>query len=213
MVDQPRAIADISAEWLSGALGSRVDRIEAEVIGSGVGFMGQIARVRLVSRDIPMSVIVKIPSADPGAQMIGGMMRVWEREHRFYTEVASKIRSVRLPRCFSAVDDPYVLVLEDLAPAYPGDQVAGPTENQARAVVDTAASLHSEWFARPELTTYDWMPDLNDPSTEAIGQLSPLGGHRFSLDTAIPSLLAFCDGAKNSCRTLCRGYTPTTSGL
>lgn len=179
MVDQPRAIDGITAEWLSDALGSRIDRIEAEVIGAGVGFMGQLARVRLVSKDMPMSVIVKIPSADPGAQMIGGMMRVWEREHRFYTEVAPKIRSVRLPDCYYANDDPYVLVLEDLSPARAGDQVAGPTGDQARAAIDTVASLHAEWFGRSELATYDWMPDLNDPSTEAIGQLFPVGWPAF----------------------------------
>ena len=179
MAGQPQFISDISAEWLSTALGCRVDGIEVEVIGEGVGFMGQLARVRLVSRDTPTSVIVKVPSADPGAQMIGGMMRVWEREHRFYTEVAPKIHSVRLPRCLYSAEDPYVLVLEDLSPAMPGDQVAGPTTGQARAVIDAAASLHAEWFARPELDTFEWMPDLNDPSTEAIGQLFPVGWPAF----------------------------------
>ncbi|MEY2627075.1 MAG: hypothetical protein RJB08_834 [Actinomycetota bacterium] len=175
----PRAIGEITAEWLGSAIGCSIRNIAIDQIGAGVGFMGQLARVRFDANGLPRSVIVKIPSPDPGAQMIGGMMRVWEREHRFYTDVVSKVRSVRTPRCLFAHDDPYVLVLEDLAPAASGDQVAGPTAEQARAVIDAAAALHAEWFDHPDLATFDWMPDLNDPSTETIAQLFPIGWPTF----------------------------------
>lgn len=175
VVAAPCDVRDISAGWLGEVLGSRVDDVDIEVIGAGVGFMGQLARVRLVSRDVPASLIVKIPSADPGAQMIGGMMRVWEREHRFYTDIAPNMRSVSIPHCIHSGVDPFVLVLEDLAPARAGDQVEGPTQSQARAVIDAAAALHAEWMNRPELATYDWMPDLNDPSTGMVAQLFPAG--------------------------------------
>ena len=179
MGDTPRNIGEITSDWLGSAIGSRVGDISVRQIGEGVGFMGQLARVSYVADGSPASVIVKIPSVDPGAQMIGGMMRVWEREHRFYTEVVSKVRSVRTPACLFAQSDPYVLILEDLAPAASGDQVAGLTPVQARAVIDAAAALHAEWFDRPELATYDWMPDLNDPSTETIAQLFPVGWPTF----------------------------------
>lgn len=175
----PREIGEISAEWLESSIGCAVTDVIVEHIGAGVGFMGQIARVRYSSAGSSHSVIVKIPSADPGAQMIGGMMRVWEREHRFYTEVVDKVRSVRIPKCLFAHADPYVLILEDLAPAQSGDQVAGPSPQQARAVIDTAAALHAEWFDHPALANLDWMPDLNDPSTESIAQLFPIGWPMF----------------------------------
>lgn len=175
----PRNVTDISADWLSDVLGTRVDKIDVDVIGTGVGFMGQLARVRLVARDVPLSLIVKMPSSDPGAQMIGGMMRVWEREHRFYTEVAPNVRSVRLPRCLHSGVDPFVLVLEDLSPSVPGDQVVGPTPDQARLVIDAAAALHAEWMDYPSLSTFEWMPDLTDPSTGMVAQLFPAGWPTF----------------------------------
>lgn len=175
----PRNVSDISADWLGEVMGCRVDDVDVEVIGAGVGFMGQLARVRLVARDVPASLVVKMPSSDPGAQMIGGMMRVWEREHRFYTEIAPKVRSVRLPHCIHSGTDPFVLVLEDLSPAVPGDQVEGPTPDQARAVIDAAAALHAEWMNHPILAKLEWMPDLNDPSTGMVAQLFPVGWPTF----------------------------------
>ena len=175
----PHNIGDISAEWMEEVTGSRIDALDVDVIGRGVGFMGQLARARIVSGGNSSSVIVKMPSSDPGAQMIGGMMRVWEREHRFYTEIAPRLRSVRIPRCIHSGIDPYVLVLEDLTPAVPGDQVVGPTAAQARSIIDAAAALHAEWMGRAELTGFDWMPDLNDPSTGMVAQMFPVGWPTF----------------------------------
>lgn len=196
----PRDVKDISAEWLGDVMGVRVDDVDIEIIGAGVGFMGQLARVRLVARDVPSSVIVKMPSSDPGAQMIGGMMRVWEREHRFYTEVAPKIRSTRIPRCVHSGTDPFVLVLEDLAPALPGDQVTGPTPDQARIVIDNAAALHAEWMNRPELFGYEWMPDLNDPSTGMVAQLFPVGWPTF--------LARYADSLPERVLRWCEAFVP-----
>ena len=196
----PRNVGDISADWLGELTGSRVDSIDIEVIGQGVGFMGQLARVRAVSRDTPTSMIVKMPSSDPGAQMIGGMMRVWEREHRFYTEIAPRLRSVRIPRCIHSASDPYVLILEDLAPAIPGDQVAGPTPSQARSIIDAAAALHAEWMGRDELDGLDWMPDLNDPSTGMVAQMFPVGWPTF--------LARYADSLPERVLRWCESFVP-----
>ena len=61
--------------------------------------MGQLYRVTLSSPEpaCPPSVIVKLPTADPGGQFIGQMMRVWEREHCFYRDVAPHL-NIRVPR-------------------------------------------------------------------------------------------------------------------
>lgn len=88
-------MSDVDGTWLSEALGGRVDDFSIRIIGSGEGFMGQLGRVSLRGSGVPSSVIVKLPTADPGGQMIGQMMRVWEREHRFYTEVAHRVTGVR----------------------------------------------------------------------------------------------------------------------
>ena len=134
MINTPQTMDDVSAEWLSEVLAAEVTDISVQIIGAGQGFMGQLGRVQLSGPDAPKSVIVKLPTSDPGGQVMGQMMRVWEREHRFYNEVASRMGDVRLAKCLYSTAEPYALILEDLAPAESGDQVAGPTPDQVRRV-------------------------------------------------------------------------------
>ncbi len=98
MTSSPRTLDDVTATWMSEVLGVGIDSIDVQPIAAGEGFMGQLARVRIDSPDAaaPTSVIVKLPTADPGGQVIGQMMRVWEREHHFYRELAPQI-GIRVP--------------------------------------------------------------------------------------------------------------------
>ena len=84
----PISMSDVSSEWLSSVLGSDVTLIRSEPVGAGVGFLGQLSRFHISSAHLPKPLIVKLPTTDPGGHMMGEMMGVWEREHRFYTEVA-----------------------------------------------------------------------------------------------------------------------------
>jgi hypothetical protein len=114
----PVTIADIDAAWLADALDADLESIEVHPIAAGEGFMGQLARVSIVSSapGVPRSVIVKLPTADPGGRAIGEMMRVWEREHCFYRDVAGQL-NIRVPKAYVNTIDPPCLVLEDLAMA------------------------------------------------------------------------------------------------
>ncbi|NBR68486.1 MAG: hypothetical protein EBT79_14665, partial [Actinobacteria bacterium] len=103
----PTSVDEIGTEWLSSILGVRVSSMSVQRIGAGEGFMGQLARV---TPDTGPSVIVKMPTADPGGLMIGQMMRVWEREHRFYTEIAPRLEGIRVPRCLHSQAEPWILV-------------------------------------------------------------------------------------------------------
>ena len=197
MAQAPRIATEISTEWLSEVLGARVTDARLEVIGSGEGFMGQLARVHLSGAGCPSSVVVKMPTADPGGQMIGQMMRVWEREHRFYTEIAPRMGGIRIARCLHTRTDPYVLVLEDLAPRQPGDQVAGPTPAQARTAIDMAADLHGMWFDHPDLRSWDWMPGIDDPLSASVGAMFDAGWPLFlaRYESSLPArVLRWCEG-------------------
>jgi hypothetical protein len=176
----PRTLADLDAAWLAEAMAAPVDVVDVHPIAAGEGFMGQLARVTLSSPDpdVPTSVILKLPTADPGGQVLGQLLRVWEREHRFYREVAPHL-TVRVPRALVNVADPPCLVLEDLAPAVPGDHVAGATLDQAERAVDAAARHHAAWFEHPMLPSLTWMPDLEDPSVLAIGPMFAAGWPTF----------------------------------
>jgi aminoglycoside/choline kinase family phosphotransferase len=75
---------------------------------------------------------------------------------------------IRIPTAFVNIAEPACLVLEDLAPAVVGDQVAGATLDQAERAIDVLATHHAAWFEHPLLNTLDWMPGLDDPSVLTI---------------------------------------------
>ncbi|MGA9277118.1 phosphotransferase family protein [Ilumatobacter sp.] len=197
MVEVPRELNDVSAAWLAHQIGAEIDAVEVTQIGEGSGFMGQLARVTISSDDpaVPSSVIVKLPTIDPGARAIGDMMGVWEREHHFYGDVAPSV-DIRIPNALVNIADPPCLVLEDLAPGVVGDHVAGATLDQAERAIDTIARHHATWFEDPRLRTFDWLPGLDDPSiltlqdTFAIGW--PLFLERYE-DTLPARCLRWCE--------------------
>ncbi len=99
-------------------------------------------------------MIVKLPTADPGGRAVGQMMGLYERESRFYAELADTI-GIRVPHCYVNVGDPadegWALVLEDLAPLEAGDQVAGADVARARIVVERLARLHARFYGGTEV--------------------------------------------------------------
>jgi len=176
MADVPRDLSGVTVEWLSQALGAPVDAITVNQIGEGSGFMGVIARVSVESSDpsIPQSVIVKLPTTDPGARAIGEMMGLWEREHHFYGELAPSM-TIRIPQALVNIADPPCLVLEDLAPAVVGDHVAGATAEQAERAIDVIARHHATWFQAASLEEHDWLPGLDDPAILTLQDTFAIG--------------------------------------
>jgi hypothetical protein len=180
MVRVPATVSEVDAAWVAEATGWSVDGVEVDPIGAGEGFMGRLARLRLSSDDpsVPPSVVLKLATDDPGGVVMGQMMRVWEREHRFYDEVAPLL-TIRAPKAHLNVLEPPCLVLEDLSPATPGDHVAGATEAQAFAAVEALARHHAHWFEHPLLDTLTWMPSLHDPMIAMFGTTFEMGWPAF----------------------------------
>ena len=173
----PRSVDDISPAWLTGALRASGAIREAAVVGRaiepigvGVGFLGQLARVR-PSYDrpepgAPPSMIAKLPTLDPGGREICRIFQFYQREIGFYRDLAPGF-PLRVPRCYhSAMDesaDEYVILLEDLAGLRMGDDVAGCGAAEAERAVRTLARLHAWWWEHPRLAGLAWMPDVNAP--------------------------------------------------
>lgn len=172
----PRQFEALTPAWLTGALrqagvltDGAVTDIRAEPIGIGVGFLGQLARLRL-SYDrpsaAPATMIGKLPTLDPGGRQICQLFKFYEREIRFYRELASRI-TVRVPRCYASymdVDaDDYLIFLEDFGALPMGDDAAGCSPAQAETAVRTIAGLHAAWWNSRELEALDWVPMSNAP--------------------------------------------------
>lgn len=178
MSDVPRQLADLTPAWLSSALDTIVTDALVTPIAEGEGFMGKLARVQPTYGDGgsgPASMVAKIPTDDPGSVAIGQMLRVWEREARFYLELAPKL-PVRTPACHYAGGDVesgiFALLLEDLSPYDSGDQLIGASPAQAEAAIDWLGRFHAAESGEGHSAGMDWLPaTANSPMYQGLGPM------------------------------------------
>jgi hypothetical protein len=121
----------ITSEWLSGVLGAPVTITGDARIGDGL--VGMNVRYALQVPDgsgLPSSIIAKLPSPDPTSRATGISLRNYEREVKFYDQIAPTV-DVTVAKCFHSEWHPdngdFVLLLEDLSPAEQGNQITGCT--------------------------------------------------------------------------------------
>lgn len=166
----PITVADLTPEWLTGALGGTVDKVTAEPVGTGQ--IGSVYRLRLTGAGVPERLLAKLPAADPGAR--GMLAGAYRQEVRFYTEIAGTV-SVRTPRCHYAeihgAGNAFVLLLEDLAPARPGDQLAGCPAGPAHAAVANLAGLHAPRWCDHTLLDIDGFSRNGPAEAATLGEL------------------------------------------
>jgi hypothetical protein len=167
-----RSVGELTPEWMSAALGSGpIGSLRVEKIGTGQ--MSESHRVAIGyaagARRGPASVVVKTASEDERSRATGVGLGIYEREVRFYDELAPRIGGP-LAGCHLAVidsDGSFTIVLEDLAPAAQGDQIAGCTPAQALLAIDSLARLHAPVFADPVLGATPWL-NQGDVLTQAL---------------------------------------------
>jgi hypothetical protein len=212
---EPAVIAgpgELSLGWLTsvlshaGAIGpdSTVSSVRRADIGTGQ--IGDNVRCILGYEGPPgpASVVCKFGSKDPTSAAVAVQLQLYEIEVAFYRELAPTVEVSR-PHCYFAGVRPgtaeAVLVLEDLAPAEPGDQVAGCSVEQAALALDEAARLHGPRWGDRSLGQMRWlnrggaglgpaMPFVWDSFVERYGpSLTPAtlaaGAHLAELVTAV----------------------------
>ncbi|MDP3969276.1 MAG: phosphotransferase [Nocardioides sp.] len=156
----------ITAAWVGAVLGRRIDRVEVTRVGTGQ--IGTCHRAAYDGPDGPGSVLVKLPAEDPAARaMLAGAYR---SEARFYRDLAATV-AVRVPDCHFAQwtgdGAAFSLVLEDLAPAEQGDQVAGCSPAEVEAAAVNLAGLHGPRWSDSTLLDIDDLT-LNGPEDAAM---------------------------------------------
>ncbi|TGD73292.1 DUF1679 domain-containing protein [Mangrovimicrobium sediminis] len=135
-------IEDVSAGWLSGALGCEVTAFERQRVGTGQ--TGASYRLQLQTEDGPSSLIAKVAhgSLEARGRVKGG----YAAEVGFYSQLADTV-DVRMPRCWYAQISPdhlhCLLLLEDLAPRRPGVQAEGCSVARSREAIRNLAGLHA----------------------------------------------------------------------
>lgn len=168
MTDTTRlAIADspalLTPQWLSAALGRPVSDVAVTPVGTGQ--MCDSVRLRLTydgtpPPDAPGTVIAKLPAADPTSRATALALRSYEIEVRFYQELAPVLPVGTAKVHYADIDvatASFVLLLEDLAPAQQGDQLAGCSVDEAVVAVDELVKLHAPRWGDPALADLEWL--------------------------------------------------------
>ncbi len=169
---------DLTAAWLADALGTgAIADLALEAVGTGQ--MSESTRVSIdyASADAagPATVVMKTASADEASRATGVGLGAYDREVRFYTELAPRIGGP-LARCHHAAIDSegwFTILLEDVAPAVQGDQIAGCGVEHARLAARELARLHGPVFADPQLASTPWLNQGNVLNQGLLSQLLP----------------------------------------
>ncbi|HUS16073.1 MAG TPA: oxidoreductase family protein [Chloroflexia bacterium] len=161
----------ITPAWLtdtwqaSGVLQqARVTAVAAQPLSTEKGMTGQLFRVSLTydsaEAEAPRSLIAKFSAPHPQARAVMHAMGFYEREARFYEELAPRSR-VGTPRCyFSSIDlatGDSLLLLEDLGAARNGSSVTPCSVEEAELAVLGIAPFHAQWWGRPLEAEYPWL--------------------------------------------------------
>src|SRR5262245_26855169 len=170
----PKTIEEISAPWMTEVLRgagilrrATVDAVNVRAIGQGLGFLSGRARVTLTydqsEEGAPATVVVKLPATVKEAVDVAESTHAYEREIRFYREVAPHT-PIRVPQMFATIMEPadgaFILVMEDLKGLTAGDQVIGMSRAEVLAAVQTIAPLHAQWWDGERLQGLPWVPSV-----------------------------------------------------
>jgi hypothetical protein len=168
-VEVPRP-DDIDARWLTellrgnGYASATVARVRTEQIGTGQ--IGKCIRFALEFEGdpdgAPRSLVGKFASDDPLSRETGIQLGNYHREVMFYRELAGRI-PIDKPRCYYAEIEgrgaDFALLLEDMAPAVQGNQMAGCSVPIARAAVRELVKLHAPTWQEESLRGKDWIEE------------------------------------------------------
>ncbi|MGD0082415.1 MAG: aminoglycoside phosphotransferase family protein [Acidimicrobiales bacterium] len=181
MAETPGAL---TAAWLTTALraSGHLDSASVTTVGLtplGTGQMCDCFRLALgYDRpvDAPATVVAKLPSADETSRATAKALGSYENEVRFYQQLAPELL-VRTPTVFHADIDAdgagFVLLLEDLAPARQGDQLAGCTADVAKMAIDELVKLHAPRWDDPSLASLEWLHRDREASQQFLLMLLP----------------------------------------
>ena len=169
----------MSPDWLAAQLGAEKGALRgfsSKEVGDGQ--MCQSFRLQLdwaqPRADLPASIVAKCPHYEARTRETAKTYHAYELETQWYQHHAAQCPA-RVPHCYcvqlaeNGLD--FVLLLEDLTPAYQKDQPGGASEEEVLQMLAEAARLHAFAWQQPWLAA-DWL-NRRDPQQEMIVALLP----------------------------------------
>ncbi|MCV7200161.1 DUF7064 domain-containing protein [Mycobacterium angelicum] len=171
-IEQPiERPGDLTASWLTAAIGTGVVT-DFTVERIGTGQMSECYRVTPTYAEPggPDSVVLKVSATDPMSRQTGAALGLYEREVRFYRDIAPRLGGPVAP-CYHAAVDPatgiFDLLLGDAGPALVGDEIAGATTEQAMLAVTELGRLHGPLLGDTALAEAPWL-NRDAPLSQAM---------------------------------------------
>ena len=173
VVERP---GDLTPEWLTAAIGAgTITEFTVERIGTGQ--MSECYRIGLTyapGQDGPATVVLKVAATDPMSRQTGLALGLYEREVRFYSEVAPRLGGP-IAECFHTSYDPvtgiFALLIDDAAPAVVGDEIRGATAEEARLALTALGRLHAPVIGSQTFADADWLNRDAPLNQDLISQL------------------------------------------
>jgi len=140
----PTCPDELNGEWLSNALGKSVENFKTRPIGGGKGNLGDLV---LVSLENDEQVVAKFAANREEALNAAKRSGLFEREIKFYLELAPKL-DLRLPALFASDYDPssayFIMLLEYLEPVQDSDSISGIGVEHTRQLLTELSKLHTQ---------------------------------------------------------------------
>lgn len=167
--------AQLTPAWLTDALGVEVVAAEGRPVGTGQ--VAESVRLQLTYATPgagPATLVAKLPSGDPTSRATSEALGSYRIETSFYRDLAPTLR-VRAPICrhvtYAPETDDFALLLEDLAPAQQGDQIAGCSPDVAALAVEHLPDLHAPRWGDPTLAALEWLARITPDRVAFAGAL------------------------------------------
>ena len=138
-------------------------KLSAKMVIDLSAYMGEPVSVRLDDQDSPSPIARRVVGPLPPQGTTG---KRWQFKSQSGLQKV-KLRDlaptlpVHTPYCYHAANEPgtapYVVLLEDAAPAVQGDQMAGCSIDEAATALDEAALLHGSRWGDPSLAELAWL--------------------------------------------------------
>jgi hypothetical protein len=154
-------ISQLTTAWLAAALKEDPFRVSGlEPVPVGTGQVADTYRLSFRLDGAARSLILKLTAEDAVSRETGRRQANYLREVRYYQCLAGSLE-VRAPRCWHAAISEdgaeFELLLEDMTPCRPGNQLAGCTVAEVAAVLDEAAKPHGARWQDPSLAEQSWL--------------------------------------------------------
>ena len=178
----PRKAEDITADWLTQALGlvtGDIQSVSVDFVGDAIGNTSEVFFVRLQLRDgvdCANSFVAKVMPQFEGAIEVDKTLRLFQREIDNYRQVVSKT-PIRAPDLVWSDYDPETslgfMLMEDCSACDSFDQIVPvPTSlEDLEQIFIMAAKLHARWWDSDELPALDGVVQEGHPVFPVFTQL------------------------------------------